>query len=186
MKRILLVDNYDSFTYNLAHYLEGLDCDVITEYNDKTDLDRLSEYDAVVLSPGPGLPSEAGLMPEIIKICIGDIPLLGVCLGMQGMAEYLGGEMYNQQVVKHGVEEVIDVFDSVLFEGVGDSMNVGLYHSWAVFEHGDFDVVARSKSKTVMAIQNEALQCYGVQFHPESVMTPKGKMVLKNFLRTIK
>ena len=186
MKRILLVDNYDSFTYNLAYYLEALGCSVATQFNDTVDLSSLFDFDAIVLSPGPGLPSEAGLMPEIIKTSLGKIPVFGVCLGMQGMAEFLDAEIYNQSEVKHGVQEEIGVSQVSLFNGVGECMEVGLYHSWAVSEDGNFEVIARSKSGKVMAIQNEVLLCYGVQFHPESIMTPKGRMVLENFLATIK
>ena len=182
MKRILLVDNYDSFTYNLAHYLEALDCEVTTQFNDCINLDTVSQFDGIVLSPGPGLPSEAGLMPQIIARYIGEIPMLGVCLGMQGMALYLGGEIYNQKTVKHGVKETIQLEDSEFFKGIGTEMEVGLYHSWAVTDDGSYKVVARSLSGVIMAIENAEMKCFGVQFHPESIMTPMGKALLGNFL----
>lgn len=183
MKRILLVDNYDSFTYNLAHYLEALGCEVVTQFNDVIDVDVIPQFDGIVLSPGPGLPSNAGLMPEIIERFLGKIPILGVCLGMQGIAVHLGGDMYNQPKVKHGVKETIQLEKSLFFEGIGSEMEVGLYHSWAVTEEGNYKVIAKSQSGVIMAIENQEMKCLGVQFHPESIMTPMGKVVLGNFLR---
>lgn len=185
MKRILLVDNYDSFTYNLAHLLEAIGCEVCTVYNDAVDLSTLHIYDAIVLSPGPGLPDDAGQMPQVIKQAIGQIPILGVCLGMQALALHLSGSLYNQTKVKHGVQETIQLELSPLFKGIGSAMAVGLYHSWAVRPEGDFEVIARSDSGIVMAISNEELKLYGVQFHPESIMSPKGKELLTNFVNGI-
>lgn len=185
MKRILLIDNYDSFTYNLAHLIEAIDCEVDTVFNDAVDLKSLHAYDAIVLSPGPGLPQNAGQMPEIIKNVIGQIPILGVCLGMQALALNLGGSLYNQTTVKHGVQEIIDLNSSVLFKEIGTEMVVGLYHSWGVHSEGNFEVIALSKSNVVMAISNEALKVFGVQFHPESIMSPKGKVLLTNFVNAI-
>lgn len=140
-------------------------------------------YDKIILSPGPGLPREAGCMMELLRQVDSHIPVLGVCLGMQAIAECCGGNLYNQKEVKHGVSEPIDCEPSVLFEDLPKELNVGLYHSWAVAEQGDFNVTARSKSGIVMAIENAQRKMYGVQFHPESVMTPNGKDMLRNFLR---
>lgn len=185
MQRILLIDNYDSFTYNLAHYFENLGAQVQVVRNDEFSGD-LSSYDKVVLSPGPGLPREAGRLMDIIQMADGKVPLLGVCLGMQGVAEYLGAELYNMDRVRHGVEARVNLASGALFDEISEEMIVGLYHSWAVKEgQGDFVVVGRSEDGTVMAIENVERKLYGVQFHPESVMTPDGKKVVANFLNNI-
>jgi anthranilate synthase component 2 len=165
----------------LEHYLTALGVNVHVVRNNVS-ISDLSQYDKIVLSPGPGLPKEAGCMMDVIKRAEGKIPLLGVCLGMQGIAQYLGGEMYNQRMVKHGVEEEIKCEDSVLFNGMPREIKVGLYHSWAVKEHENYSVTARSNHDIIMAIENEERKLYGVQFHPESVMTPNGKNILSNFL----
>lgn len=140
-------------------------------------------YDKIVLSPGPGLPNEAGGMMDLIGQIDSKIPVLGVCLGMQAIAEYSGGTLYNQEEVKHGVAEKIQCEVSLLFKGLPSVMEVGLYHSWAVEEKGEFVVTARSESGVVMAIENQERKLYGVQFHPESIMTPNGKDILHNFLK---
>ena len=181
MKRVLLLDNYDSFTYNLEHLLLGMDAEVSTVRNDAFNGDLLN-YSHIVLSPGPGLPKHAGKMMDLIQATQGKIPILGVCLGMQGIAEYLGGSLYNQTSVKHGVMESVELEDTLLFKDMEREIEVGLYHSWSVNADGDYDVIAYSKSGIVMAIQNQSVKMLGVQFHPESVMTPSGKQVLNNFL----
>lgn len=187
MKRILLIDNYDSFTYNLFHYLESLGVEVEVVLNDKLSGVEPERYDALVLSPGPGLPEEAGDLMKIIEATAGRKPILGVCLGMQALALYSGGELYNQKVVKHGIQEKIHLEKSDLFDGLPSEVEVGLYHSWAVKEgSGDFKITARSASGTAMALENAKLNWYGVQFHPESVMTPEGRKILMNFISLIK
>lgn len=182
MKRVLLLDNYDSFTYNLKHYISNLGFEVEVIRNDVFDID-VCKYSHVVLSPGPGLPNDAGSMMQLIERVDSKTPLLGVCLGMQAIAEYLDGSLYNQAEVKHGVAERIRLDDVPLFQGLLSEIEVGLYHSWSVNDVGGFDVVARSKSGVVMAIQNADRQMYGVQFHPESIMTQSGIDFLGNFLR---
>ena len=185
MQRILLLDNYDSFTYNLEHYLSSQEVKVDVVRNDELNgVDAICDkYDKMVISPGPGLPREAKGMMELIKMVHGKIPVLGVCLGMQAIAEFLGGELYNQKEVKHGVEETITIVESPLFEGLQSEINVGLYHSWSVLEgKGDFEITARTKNGVIMAIQNLASKMHGVQFHPESVMTPDGMQIIQNFL----
>jgi anthranilate synthase component 2 len=182
LKHVLLLDNYDSFTYNLKHYISSLGCDVTVVRNDEFDL-NLSIFTHVILSPGPGLPENAGVLLDVIRIADGKIPVLGVCLGMQGIGQYLGGELYNQPTVKHGVSESIQIEDSVLFKGIQSVFNVGLYHSWALNEEGDYKIIAKSNSGVVMAIENVFKKLYGVQFHPESIMTEKGKEILSNFLK---
>jgi len=163
------------------HYLSSLGCEVTTIRNDVLDVD-ISKYSHVVLSPGPGLPNQAGDMMNFIDLVQGKIPVLGVCLGMQAIAEYLEGSLYNQYQVKHGVSEKIYLDDVPFFKEIDREIEVGLYHSWSVNETGRFEVVARSQSGVVMAIQNTSLKMYGVQFHPESIMTQKGKEILQNFL----
>lgn len=160
------------------------DCDITVVRNDELDFSIPLEYDFIVLSPGPGLPTEAGVMMQLIREQLGKTPILGVCLGMQGVAEVLGASIYNQKTVKHGLQELITTEKSVLFS-TGEQINVGLYHSWAVKpEGGKFDVTAYNDSGVVMAIENPDLKVYGVQFHPESIMTPEGKKMIGNFLES--
>lgn len=146
-------------------------------------ISTIDMYDKIVLSPGPGLPNEAGGMMNLIGKVDSKIPVLGVCLGMQAIAEYSGGTLYNQKEVKHGVAEKIRCEASLLFKDLPSEMEVGLYHSWAVEGNGEFAVTARSESGVVMAIENQERKFYGVQFHPESIMTPNGKDILHNFLK---
>lgn len=181
MFHILIVDNYDSFTFNLRHYLEKLDCHVDVIKNDDN-IPPLSEYNALIISPGPGLPTEAGHLMNILQDAVGKIPILGVCLGMQALAIHLGGGIYNQMKVKHGVSEEIVTEPGILFR-VAEDRKVGLYHSWAVLEKGDFKIIARSLNENVvMAIENKDLMCFGVQFHPESILSDNGIEILENFL----
>ncbi len=186
MKQILLFDNYDSFTFNLKHYLEALNVEVTVVRNDEPLGDILC-YDAIVLSPGPGLPKDAGNLKQLVFLAKKRVPLFGVCLGMQAIAEEYGWELYNQKVVKHGVSEVIKVKDSVLFKDLEkEEIEVGLYHSWAVNPKNDLlQISALSKNGTVMAIENSEDKIFGVQFHPESILTPSGKRILTNFLQML-
>ncbi len=181
MQRILLLDNFDSFTYNLAHYLRNLNVEVDVVRNN-VPIQAVFQYDKIVLSPGPGLPNEAGNMMELLQEVDGKIPVLGVCLGMQAIALHLGGELYNLNDVKHGVQESVTVKGASLFEGVPSRIDVGLYHSWAVRENSNYEIIATSDSGVVMAIQNLERKLYGVQFHPESIMTPNGLNILENFV----
>tara|TARA_B110000305_G_scaffold97003_1_gene109356 strand:- start:860 stop:1414 length:555 start_codon:yes stop_codon:yes gene_type:complete len=182
LQRILLLDNYDSFTYNLCHYLEAEGAVVDVVLNDQLNCSTLDLYDKIVLSPGPGLPMDSGDLMEVIRLSDGVRPVFGVCLGMQAMAEYLGGSLYNQKQVKHGVGEKIQLESSLLFQGFPSEIDVGLYHSWAVNTEGDFEVISRSRQNVIMAIENKSKNFYGVQFHPESILTPLGKGIIKNFL----
>lgn len=183
MQRILLIDNYDSFTHNLSHYLEGEGVHVDVVLNDQFDRTSLDQYDKIVLSPGPGLPKDAGVLLDVIRLAAGKKPVLGVCLGMQAIAEFLGGHLFNQEVVRHGVAEVIEVYDSILFKGLSSEIEVGLYHSWAIDADGDYQVSAKSKNGIIMALENVDQKLYGVQFHPESILTKDGRAILRNFLR---
>lgn len=183
LQRILLLDNYDSFTFNLYHILSGLDVELDIIKNDELKLNDLSLYDKVILSPGPGLPRDANLMMEVIAYADSNIPLLGVCLGMQGIAEYLNGNIFNQAYVKHGVMEKISIQSGDLFKDLPSTMDVGLYHSWAVEKgEGNFVINATSVNDTIMAIENKDKKLYGVQFHPESIMTPEGIRIIENFV----
>ncbi|MCJ8291948.1 MAG: aminodeoxychorismate/anthranilate synthase component II [Crocinitomicaceae bacterium] len=182
MQQILLIDNFDSFTYNVKHYLTSLGAQVQVVRNN-VEILNLSDYDKIVLSPGPGLPADAGRVMSLIGEIGGKVPVLGVCLGMQAISLHLGGEIFNQENVKHGVQESVSCGDSELFSGLPSEIEVGLYHSWAVKEHSNYSVTARSASGAIMAIENTEQKLYGVQFHPESIMTPNGMEILENFLR---
>lgn len=184
MAQVLLLDNYDSFTYNLVHYFEDCGAEVRVMRNDESSI-QLSNFDALVVSPGPGLPEDAGNLMGLLRDAEGRIPVLGICLGMQAMALHLGGKMYNQEVVMHGVQQEVSFLKSDLFLSVPSEAPVGLYHSWAVEETGDFTINARSENGVVMGIERADLEWYGLQFHPESVMTPNGKQIIANFLKIL-
>ena len=184
--KLLVLDNFDSFTHNIVHYAEQLvdEVSVIDHYTIQTS--QLSEYDAVILSPGPGLPKEAGKLMEVLKQAQNlQLPLLGVCLGMQAIAIEYGGELYNQEHVKHGVSETIQVVDpnSILFQLIPQEFKVGLYHSWAVHvpELSQLKVTAVSESGVVMAVEDPMRKTFGIQFHPESVLSEHGLKVFSNF-----
>ena len=177
-----MIDFYDSFTFNLAHYLEALEVELMTKRYDELVAQDFLELNAIVLSPGPGLPKEKQGLSDILTENIGKIPILGVCLGMQALVEHLGGSLENQQQVKHGVSELIQTqSNSLLFKNLPTQFEVGLYHSWMVKCPEDW-ITARSMNGVPMAIELPALKVFGVQFHPESIMTPQGKRILQNFL----
>ena len=185
--RILLIDNYDSFTFNLVHYFEGFDCEVDVFRNDQIKFDDIDGYDKIVLSPGPGLPNESLGMNEVIQNYFDKKPMLGVCLGFQALIEFFGGEIYNQQEVKHGVAEGCEFeSSSKLFENLPATFDVGLYHSWAAKENKwpkVLNITARSKEGVIMAFEHKKLPIAGVQFHPESILTENGKGIVENFLQ---
>lgn len=182
--KILLLDNYDSFTFNLAHYLEPMCDQVVVKRNDEINLQEIAGFDKIVLSPGPGLPKDAGIMVELLNTYVGKKPILGVCLGMQAIAEHFGGELYNQKVVRHGITTEIKTFpENKLFQNMPSRITVGLYHSWAV-RHlpKEINATAISAEKVIMALEHKTLPIYGVQFHPESILTEYGKEMLLNFV----
>jgi anthranilate synthase component 2 len=185
--KILILDNYDSFTYNLVQYIqEILDQKVDVFRNDAISLEDVGNYDAIVLSPGPGLPKDAGIMPELIKRYAAKKPILGVCLGHQAIMEAFGGELENLERVYHGMETPIKVVDknNDLFKELPETINVGRYHSWVARKDDIPDciqVTAIDEKGEVMAIRHKDYNVRGVQFHPESIMTKDGKKMLKNF-----
>lgn len=184
--KILLIDNFDSFTYNIVHYLEGFDAEVDVVFNNAIPFESIDEYDKIVLSPGPGLPQNAGQMPELIEKWFNKKPILGVCLGFQALVQFFGGEIYNQKEVKHGISEkcFFDV-DSKLFDKTPNEYKVGLYHSWAAKKENfptELDITAKSENDIIMAFEHEKFPICGVQFHPESIMTENGRQIIENFL----
>ena len=183
--KILLIDFYDSFTYNLKHYLEFKGREVFVIRHDQIgDIDYLSSFSHIILSPGPGMPMEKKNMLEIISFCEGQIPLLGICLGMQAIGEHLGGKLENMSKVMHGVERTVSVdkSDAILFKGLPNKFKVGLYHSWAVSGLNPNHINARLSNDCVMAISDPSRKLFGVQFHPESILSEFGKEILSNFL----
>lgn len=184
--KLLILDNYDSFVYNLAHMVRtmGINHEVIR--NDKISPEDALNFDRIILSPGPGIPSEAGNMPAIIERCANQRPILGVCLGHQGLAEYFGAELKNLEQVVHGRSSMIkQITDNQLFAGLEDEFEVGRYHSWVVDPNtlpDEMVVTAVDKAGVVMAMEHRSLPICGVQFHPESVMTPDGMQMLRNFI----
>lgn len=182
---ILVIDNYDSFTFNLVHYLEELDCNVTVKRNDRFTLEEVARYDKIVLSPGPGIPDEAGLLKATIEAYASRIPMLGVCLGHQAIAEVFGGSLTNLSKVFHGVASKMTIVqDDALFVGLPSSFDVGRYHSWVVNKPlpEGFILLAEEENGQIMAFKHETHPIYGVQFHPESVLTPHGKQLLKNWV----
>ncbi|MEP1069442.1 MAG: aminodeoxychorismate/anthranilate synthase component II [Crocinitomicaceae bacterium] len=188
--KILLIDNYDSFTYNLVHYLEGHDCEVTVWRNDEINFSQISEFDKIVLSPGPGLPKEAGQLMQVIQHCFNRQPILGVCLGFQAIVEFLDGEIYNQNLVKHGQKELCElVGTSKLFQNIPSKFNVGLYHSWAARKENfpeELKITAYSENDVIMACEHQNLPVCGVQFHPESILSDHGREIIGNFLKNFK
>lgn len=184
--KVLVIDNYDSFTYNLVHYLQDLNCEVTVKRNDQLSLDDVEAYDKILLSPGPGIPDEAGLLKPIIARYASTKSILGVCLGQQAIGEVFGGTLTNLDDVFHGVATKvhITVDDESLFNGLEKTIEVGRYHSWVVdanlpevLEATSFD-----DNGQVMSLRHKTFDVKGVQYHPESVLTPHGKQILKNWV----
>lgn len=183
---ILIIDNYDSFTYNLVHYLEDLDCKVTVKRNDQLYLDEVENYDKILLSPGPGLPEEAGVLKEIIKTYAHQKPILGICLGQQAIAEVFGGSLVNLPEVYHGVSSTITqcTTNDPLFKNLPKKIEVGRYHSWVVNQKLPDCLIATSHDENgeIMSLRHTEFDICGVQFHPESVLTPLGKQLLQNWI----
>ena len=188
MKKVLVIDNYDSFTYNLVHYLEDLNCKVTVKRNDKLSLEEVYGYDKILLSPGPGIPDEAGLLKAVIKKYASSKSILGVCLGQQAIGEVFGGEIENLDTVHHGVatKVTIAVDDEDLFNGLEKSFEVGRYHSWVVNKKLPETLEATSfdENGQIMSLRHKIYDVKGVQYHPESVLTPNGKKILENWVNS--
>lgn len=181
--KVIIIDFYDSFTFNIAHYVAKLNVEVDVIRHDLLEMSDLEKYDKIILSPGPGLPLEKVNLISVIEHFASKKPILGVCLGMQAIGLFLGGKLVNQKSVKHGIQEEISILkDSVLFQKLNVKMQVGLYHSWAIENIDNAYVTAVSENNVVMAIEAVDKQLFGVQFHPESIMTEFGLTILSNFI----
>ena len=185
--KIVIIDNYDSFTYNLSHLVKELGAEVSVMRNDEFELEALDAFDKIILSPGPGIPSEAGLLLEVIRHYAGRKPILGVCLGHQAIGEVFGGKLTNLSTVFHGVAtEGTQLGNDYLFDGLPERITMGRYHSWVVDREGwpeALEVTALSDEGQVMALRHREMDIHGIQFHPESVLTPDGRHMLENFIR---
>lgn len=186
---ILLIDNYDSFTYNLSQYLEeegGDDVEVTVWRNDQFGLDDVERFDKIVLSPGPGVPDEAGLLKAVIRRYAPTKPILGVCLGEQAIGEVFGAEIYNLNTVFHGIQSSVRIVASdYIFDNLSDSIKVGRYHSWVVGKEdfpAELEVTAVSDEGQVMALKHRRYDVHGIQFHPESILTTEGRTIIRNFI----
>ena len=183
---IVIIDNYDSFTYNLSHQLKALGAQVDVVRNDAFQMSRLEPYDKIVLSPGPGIPEEAGLLNDVIRRYAGRKPILGVCLGHQAIAEVFGGRLENLRTVYHGVQTPTHIINhDYLFEHLPETFEAGRYHSWVVSRSGlpdSLEVTASSDDGHIMALRHRTYDVRGIQFHPESILTPEGARILQNWL----
>lgn len=194
MSKILLIDNYDSFTFNLVHYLESLtDQEIEVVRNDDLGFSKIDDYDAVVISPGPGLPKQAGMLMEFLAAYANQKKILGICLGQQAIAEHFGMRLKNLGEVVHGQARSIKVLqvkrgeknDAGLFKGLPKNLTVGRYHSWVIEPESmspDFEITTTDEQGNIMSIQHKKLLISAVQFHPESILTEYGKELLKNWL----
>lgn len=184
--KIVIIDNYDSFTYNLYHLVKELGADVTVLRNDQFNMADLETYDKIILSPGPGIPSEAGLLLDVIKSYAGKKPILGVCLGHQAIGEYFGGKLENLSSVFHGVAtEGTQFGNDYIFNSLPQRITMGRYHSWVVSKDNlpsCLEVTAESDEGQIMALKHKDFDIRGIQFHPESVLTPQGKIIIKNWM----
>ena len=191
--KILIFDNYDSFTYNLVHLVEKITHQKVDVYrNDKIPLEQVNNYDKIILSPGPGVPSEAGLLLPLIKEYASTKSILGVCLGHQAIGEAFGGQLTNLSSVFHGVATPVSTVngqqstvDSPLFKDLPETFPVGRYHSWIVSKENfpdELEITAEDENGFIMALQHKTYDVQGVQFHPESVLTPDGEKIMRNWL----
>ena len=188
-KKILVIDNYDSFTYNLVHLINELGEEVEVWRNDKFAIEDVAQFDKILLSPGPGVPEEAGLLLEVIRTYAADKSILGICLGQQAIAEAFGGTLLNLGRPMHGIATPVSVIDQDehLFDNCPDTINVGRYHSWVVNQSdlpSCLKVTATDATTEIMALRHETYDVRGVQFHPESVLTEHGKQMMKNWLES--
>lgn len=184
--KIVIIDNYDSFTYNLSHLVKELGAEVSVLRNDQFDMSQLESFDKIILSPGPGIPSEAGLLLDVIRDYAGRKPMLGVCLGHQAIGEVFGAKLCNLQDVYHGVQTEGTLFGTdPMFAGLPKRIQMGRYHSWVVSRDGfpdSLEVTAESDDGQIMALRHRQYDIRGIQFHPESVLTPDGKTIIRNWI----
>ena len=185
--KIFVLDNYDSFTYNLVHYLEKVsDAEIEVHRNDKISLEEINRFDKILLSPGPGIPSEAGILLDVIKTYAATKSILGVCLGQQAIAEAFGGSLSNLSEVFHGVASPIEIIkDDLLFNDVPKKLNVGRYHSWVVNKvdlPAVLEITAVDESGQIMALHHKTYDVRAVQFHPESILTEHGLTMIANWV----
>lgn len=187
MKKILLFDNYDSFTYNLLHAVKELGyTNIEVHRNDQITLDEIDQYDKILLSPGPGIPEEAGILLPLIRRYAPSKSIMGVCLGEQAIGEAFGARLHNLEEVMHGIQTPIRVLqEEYLFQGMGKTFLGGRYHSWVVSREGfpkELEITAEDEDGQIMALRHRTYDVRGIQFHPESVLTPQGKVIIKNWL----
>ena len=186
--RVLVIDNYDSFTFNLVHYLRELGAEVVVKRNDKLELNEVEHFDKILLSPGPGIPDEAGLLKPIIARYASTKSIFGVCLGQQAIGEVFGGSLINLDDVYHGVDSAITITapDEIIYKGLDKSQRVGRYHSWVVSSElpEELEATAVDENGQIMSLRHRKFDVKGVQFHPESVLTPNGKIMLENWLKS--
>ena len=190
--KILILDNYDSFTYNLVHMVEKITGNFPAVYrNDEIRIEDVGQYDLIMLSPGPGIPEEAGILKEVIRRYAGIKPIFGVCLGLQAIVEVFGGTIINLDTVYHGVATEMKVTDTsaVIFERIPETFLAARYHSWAATDEGFPEVLkitARDEEGGIQAVQHKAFQISAVQFHPESILTDVGEQLVRNFINNVK
>lgn len=184
--KLLILDNYDSFTYNIVHAIKELGINPDVRRNDCITLDEVEQYDKIIISPGPGIPDEAGILPELLLAYADKKPILGVCLGHQAIGERFGAKLKNLSSVYHGIQSTIDITSpDYLFDGLPEQIEVGRYHSWVIDKDTlpeELEVLAKSRDGEIMAIRHKTLDIRGVQFHPESIMTPMGMTIFNNWI----
>ncbi len=190
MGKILVIDNYDSFTYNLIHLIEKV-CDEKVEVhrNDRISLEQVARFDKILLSPGPGIPKEAGILLDVIKKYASSKSILGICLGHQAIVEAFGGKIINLENVFHGIATPVEiVMNDILFENIPSKINVGRYHSW-IANRNDFpdslEIIATDESNQIMGLRHKTFDVRAVQFHPESILTEYGEAMIKNWLKKL-
>lgn len=188
---LLLIDNYDSFTFNLVHYFESIDAvNVTVVRNDKITIDSIYQYDGVILSPGPGLPEQSGLLMEVVKHAMGNVPLLGICLGMQAIGLQEGGKLKNLTNVFHGIATKIRIdLGDPIFKDMPSTIEVGRYHSWVIdpnFFPATLVASGFDAAGNIMACRHKIYNCSAVQFHPESILTPLGQKIIENWVQLCK
>lgn len=185
--KLLILDNYDSFTYNIVHAVRELGVEPTVARNDRISLGEIAAFDKIIISPGPGIPSEAGILPEMLKAYSESKPILGVCLGHQALGECFGARLENLEDVYHGVQtDTIVCGDDYILDGMGGQFPVGRYHSWIVSDEGLPEclvVTSRDAEGRIMSMKHRTLDLHGVQFHPESLLTPDGIKIIENFLK---